>query len=146
MTHGFKNGDRSDRAAVEHGLILALKYDARGLIPVVATDADSGTVLMQAWMNEEAVARTMATGEAHYWSRSRGKLWHKGATSGEIQKVIEMRTDCDQDSLWIRVQQQGGGCCHVGYSSCFYRTLPVGSPVTQKAPISLEIDGTQKEE
>ncbi|WCL55033.1 phosphoribosyl-AMP cyclohydrolase [Gimibacter soli] len=125
----IKNADRSDRAAVENGLTLALKYDERGLIPVVTTDAASGTVLMQAWMNEEAVERTIATGEAHYWSRSRGELWHKGATSGQIQRVIDFRTDCDQDSLWLVVEQAGGGCCHVGYESCFYRALPVGEAV-----------------
>ena len=78
---------------------------------------------MQAWMNAEAIEKTLDSGEAHYWSRSRRELWHKGATSGQIQKVVELRTDCDQDALWLVVEQHGSGCCHVGYPSCFYRQI-----------------------
>ena len=112
---------------IENGLLFAPKFDDRGLIPVAATDAATGELLMHAWMNEEALARTIASGEAWYWSRGRNELWHKGATSGQIQKVVEIRTDCDQDTIWIKVAPQGnGGCCHVGYRSCFYRVSPVG--------------------
>jgi phosphoribosyl-AMP cyclohydrolase len=93
------------------------------LITAVVTDATSGDLLMVAHMNAEALDRTLATGEAHYWSRSRGALWHKGETSGEIQTVVELRIDCDQDAIWLKVTQQGGGCCHVGYPSCFYRVV-----------------------
>ncbi len=78
---------------------------------------------MVAHMNAEALERTLSTGEAHYWSRSRQAIWHKGATSGEIQTLVELRVDCDQDALWLKVRQQGGGCCHVGYPSCFYRVI-----------------------
>lgn len=112
----------TDKIAVEEGAVFSPKFDDRGLIPVVTTCADHGGVLMQAWMNAEAIMKTLETGEAHYFSRSRQALWHKGATSGEIQTVISLKADCDQDSLWLEVKQQGGGCCHVGYPSCFYRT------------------------
>lgn len=117
----------STKSELEDGTLFAPKFDANGLIPAVTTDANSGELLMHAWMNEEALARTIATGEAWYWSRSRQELWHKGATSGQIQKVVEIRTDCDQDAIWIKVEPQGnGGCCHVGYRSCFYRVSPIG--------------------
>ena len=111
---------------VEEGADLAPRFDADGLIPVVTTDAESGEVLMLGYMNAEAMARTIETGEAHYWSRSRRCLWHKGATSGFIQKVVEMRIDDDQDAVWLRVGVEGGASCHVGYRSCFYRQVPVG--------------------
>lgn len=117
---------RESKADIEEGLGLAPKFDDRGLIPVVTTCAKTGDVLMQAWMNAEAIARTVETGEAHYYSRSRSELWHKGATSGEFQIVSEMRIDCDQDSLWLMVEQKGGKCCHVGHPSCFYRKVPLG--------------------
>ncbi|MEQ9146467.1 MAG: phosphoribosyl-AMP cyclohydrolase [Parvibaculaceae bacterium] len=117
----------SSTEEIEEGLVFAPKFDANGLIPVVTTDAATGELLMQAWMNEEALARTIASGEAWYWSRSRKELWHKGATSGQIQTVTEIRTDCDQDAIWLKVTPQGdGGCCHVGYRSCFYRSVPIG--------------------
>lgn len=121
--------DRADLTTheIEKGATFAPKFDANGLIPVVATHAETGEVMMQAYMNTEAIERTLATGEAHYWSRSRQELWHKGATSGQVQKLVEMRTDCDQDALWIRILPQGdGGCCHVGYRSCFYRVVTTG--------------------
>lgn len=111
---------------VEEGTSLSPKFDERGLIPVITTDADSGEVLMHAYMNAEALERTIATGEAHYWSRSRECLWHKGATSGLVQNVTELRIDDDQDCLWMRVRVAGSGAsCHVGYRSCFYRAIPL---------------------
>jgi len=126
---------RSDRDTIENGLSFAPKFDERGLIPVVTTCATTGGVLMQAWMNAEAIGRTLKTGEAHYYSRSRQELWHKGATSGEFQIVKDFRTDCDQDSLWLLVEQKGGKCCHVGHESCFYRSIPLGQEPTK--PIRL---------
>ncbi len=107
---------------IETGTRLAPKFDANGLIPAIAVHAETGETLMLAYMNAEALERTLATGEAHYWSRSRGELWHKGATSGQVQKVAELRVDCDQDTVLLLVLPQGdGGCCHVGYRTCFYR-------------------------
>ncbi len=113
---------------IEEGVILAPKFGTDGLLPVVTTHAKSGEVLMMAYMNQQALDKTIETGEAHYYSRSRQELWHKGATSGQIQKIVDIRTDCDQDAIWIKILPQGdGGCCHVGYRSCFYRAIPVGS-------------------
>lgn len=108
--------------ALEEGDALTPRWDATGLLPCVATHADTGEVLMLAYMNAEALERTLATGEVHYWSRSRGELWHKGATSGQVQAVVELRVDCDQDAVWIKVRPGGdGGACHTGRRSCFYR-------------------------
>ncbi len=116
--------------ALEHGDQLSPRFDAAGLIAAVATDADSGELLMLAWMNAEALSKTLETGEAHYFSRSRGELWHKGATSGQIQKVAEVRIDCDQDAVWLKVRPQGdGGACHTGARSCFYRVVEDGKLV-----------------
>ncbi len=116
-----------DAHALEHGATLAPRFDANGLIAAVATHADTGEVLMLAWMNAEALARTIETGEAHYFSRSRGELWRKGATSGQIQQVVEARIDCDQDAVWLKVRPQGdGGACHTGARSCFYRVIEAG--------------------
>ncbi len=116
-----------DTHALEHGDVLAPRFDANGLIAAIATHADTGEVLMFAWMNAEALARTLETGEAHYFSRSRGELWHKGATSGQIQQVAEARIDCDQDAVWLKVRPQGdGGACHTGARSCFYRVVEDG--------------------
>src|SRR6201996_2628300 len=113
-----------DTHALEHGAELAPRFDANGLIAAVATDADTGEVLMFAWMNAEALAKTLETGEAHYFSRSRNELWRKGATSGQIQQVVEARIDCDQDAVWLKVRPQGdGGACHTGARSCFYRIV-----------------------
>lgn len=115
-----------DKHALEEGTVLSPRFDANGLVTVVATEADSGAVLMVAHMNAEALKRTIETGEAWYWSRSRKELWHKGATSGQIQTIVEMRIDCDQDALWIKVKVAGdGGCCHTGRCSCFYRARPL---------------------
>jgi phosphoribosyl-AMP cyclohydrolase len=106
----------------ENSLTLEPKWDAVGLITAVATDAATGELLMVAHMNADALAATIATGEAHYWSRSRRELWHKGATSGHIQRVVEMRVDCDQDAIWLKVEP-AGPACHTGETSCFYRKL-----------------------
>ena len=106
----------------ETGLTLDPKWDERGLVQAVATDAASGEVLMVAHMNAAALAATLATGEAHYWSRSRGEVWHKGATSGNVQRVVEARIDCDQDAVWLKVEP-AGPACHTGERSCFYRVV-----------------------
>jgi phosphoribosyl-AMP cyclohydrolase len=109
---------------LEHGAALAPRFDANGLVAAVTTHAETGEVLMFAWMNAEALALTLETREAHYFSRSRNALWHKGATSGQIQKVVEARIDCDQDAVWLKVLPQGdGGACHTGARSCFYRIV-----------------------
>ena len=111
---------------VEESTELAPKFDQDGLIPVVTTDFSSGEVLMQGYMNEEALKKTIGLGEAVYYSRSRQTLWHKGKTSGLVQKIKEIRIDDDQDCVWLRVDVQGGASCHVGYRSCFYRSVPFG--------------------
>lgn len=111
---------------VEEGTDLAPKFDDRGLITAVTTDAESGELLMQGYMNAEALQKTIETGEAHYYSRSRRKLWHKGATSGLTQTVVELMVDDDQDCIWLKVEVRGGASCHVGYRSCFYRRIPTG--------------------
>jgi phosphoribosyl-AMP cyclohydrolase len=112
-------------ANLEEGSALTPKFDADGLVTCVATDAASGDVLMVAHMNGEALAKTIATGEAWYFSRSRGALWKKGETSGHNQRVVEMRIDCDQDAVWIKVEQTVAAC-HTGRRSCFYRAVPLG--------------------
>jgi phosphoribosyl-AMP cyclohydrolase len=127
---------------VEEGNELAPKFDADGLIPAVTTDAATGELLMQGYMNAEALERTIRTGEAHYYSRSRKALWHKGATSGLVQKVKELLIDDDQDCVWLKVDVGGDGAsCHVGYRSCFYRRVPIGA---QAAGQALEFTETQK--
>ena len=110
---------------VEESTELAPKFDENGLIPVVTTDFSSGEVLMQGYMNEEAFKKTISLGEAVYFSRSKQALWHKGKTSGLIQKIKEIRIDDDQDCVWLRVDVKGGASCHVGYRSCFYRSIPI---------------------
>ena len=116
---------------LEEGVALAPRFGADGLVTCVATDAASGDVLMVAHMNAEALAKTIASGEAWYFSRSRGALWRKGKTSGHTQRVVEMRVDCDQDAVWIKVEQVAGAC-HTGRRSCFYRAVPLGKPGTVK--------------
>jgi phosphoribosyl-AMP cyclohydrolase len=111
---------------IEEGIALVPRFDASGLVTAVVTDAKSGELLMVAHMNAEALAKTIASGEAWYFSRSRGKLWKKGEMSGHVQRVVELRIDCDQDALWLRVEQHGAGACHTGRRSCFYRTVPLG--------------------
>ena len=118
--------ERGSTEAVEEGSALAPKFDADGLLTCVATDAASGDVLMVAHMNAEALQRTIATGEAWYYSRSRRALWKKGESSGHVQRVTELRVDCDQDAVWIKVEQYGAGACHTGRRSCFYRAVPLG--------------------
>lgn len=132
---------------VEEGSELAPKFDERGLITAVTTDADSGELLMQGYMNAEALQLTISSGEAHYFSRSRQVLWHKGATSGLVQTVRELLIDDDQDCIWLRVEVAGGASCHVGYRSCFYRKVPVGTDYDgkqQDGQIDLEWTETEK--
>ena len=126
---------------IEESTELAPKFDENGIIPVVTTDYSSGEVLMQGYMNEEAFKKTIETGEAVYFSRSRNTLWHKGKTSGLIQNVREIRIDDDQDSVWLRVDVIGGASCHVGYRSCFYRSIPLGK---NKAKIVLQFEEKEK--
>ncbi|TXM59240.1 phosphoribosyl-AMP cyclohydrolase [Methylobacterium sp. WL120] len=112
------------RTEVEEGAAFTPRFDRDGLVACIAVDAQDGRVLMLAHMNAESLRRTLETGEAWYWSRSRRELWHKGATSGQVQRVVEMRTDCDQDALLITVAVGGdGGCCHTGRRACFYRSV-----------------------
>ncbi len=117
---------RTSIEQVEEGHQLAPKFDEQGLLPVVTTAAADGEVLMLGYMNREALEQTIHTGEAHYFSRSRQALWRKGATSGLVQKVVEIRIDDDQDAVWLRVEVVGKASCHVGYRSCFYRSVPLG--------------------
>jgi len=120
-----------DKTELEEGTLFAPNFDANGLLPAIVTSAETGEVLMFAYMNAEALALSIKTGEAHYWSRSRQALWRKGETSGNCQHIVEMRTDCDQDVLWLRVQMAGSGaCCHTGRNSCFYRAVPLGADST----------------
>lgn len=111
---------------LEEGVVLRPRFDAAGLITCVTTDAATGEVLMVAYMNAEALQKTVESGEAWYFSRSRKALWHKGETSGHVQRVVEIRTDCDQDAIWLRVDQTGGAACHTGRRSCFYRAVVPG--------------------
>ncbi len=125
---------------IEEGLALLPKFDADGLVTAVVTDVASGDVLMVAHMNAEALTRTIETGEAWYFSRSRKKLWKKGESSGHAQRVSELRVDCDQDAVWIKVEQSGPGACHTGRRSCFYRAAPLG----QKGAVRLEFRNADK--
>jgi len=139
--------DRKTIEQVEEGSDLAPRFDESGLITVVTTDATSGELLMQAYMNAEALQFTISTGEAHYYSRSRQVLWHKGATSGLVQTVRELLVDDDQDCIWLRVDVAGGASCHVGYRSCFYRKVPVGADFAAKQAnghVELEWTDTEK--
>ena len=120
----IKFEERKTIEQVEESTELAPKFDQDGLIPVVTTDFSSGEVLMQGYMNDEAFKKTISTGEAVYYSRSRKTLWHKGKTSGLVQNIKEIRIDDDQDCVWLRVDVKGGASCHVGYRSCFYRSVP----------------------
>ncbi len=140
-------GERTDKKQIEEGDRLAPKFDRDGLIPVVTTDYQTHEVLMVAYMNAEALQKTIEIGEAVYWSRSRQELWHKGATSGLVQKVREMRIDCDQDTILLRVEMVGGACCHVGYRSCFYRSVPIAENAQSQgmnAPLPLTVTESGK--
>jgi len=127
---------RGSTVDIEEGLALSPKFDGDGLLTCVATDAETGDVLMVAHMNAEALRKTIETGEAWYFSRSRGELWRKGETSGHLQRVVEMRIDCDQDAVWIRVEQAGAGACHTGRRSCFYRAVPLGAPAARSLALA----------
>jgi phosphoribosyl-AMP cyclohydrolase len=127
-------------ADIEEGLTFTPKFDASGLVTVVVTDAKSGDVLMVAHMNEEAIRKTVASGEAWYYSRSRKTLWRKGETSGHTQRVVELRVDCDQDALWLKVEQAGEGACHTGRRSCFHRAVPLG----RTGSVTLEFRDAEK--
>ena len=117
---------RENVADIEEGNLLSPKFNNDGLITVITTDFKTKEVLMQGFMNSEALKKTIETKEAHYWSRSRKEVWHKGETSGFVQKVVEMRIDDDQDSIWMTVDIGDGASCHVGYKSCFYRSITLG--------------------
>ena len=117
---------RDNIKEVEEGKYLSPKFDENGLIPVITTDFQTGDILMHGYMNDQALKKTIETKEAHYWSRSRKKIWHKGQVSGFVQIVKEIRIDDDQDSVWLSVDIGNGASCHVGYRSCFYRSIPLG--------------------
>jgi len=136
--------ERTSIEQVEESTGLAPKFDDNGLIPVVTTDFASGEVLMHAYMNREALSKTLELGEAVYYSRSRQTLWHKGQTSGLVQIVKEIRIDDDQDCVWLRVDVQGGASCHVGYRSCFYRTVPFGRATDNKEQLTLQFTESEK--
>ena len=126
---------------VEESTELAPKFDQDGLIPVITTDYNSGEVLMQGYMNKESLKQTITLGEAVYFSRSRKTLWHKGKTSGLVQKIKEIRIDDDQDCVWLRVEVKGGASCHVGYRSCFYRSIPLEN---QNSKVVLKFEEDEK--
>ena len=117
---------RDNIKEVEEGKYLEPKFDKNGLIPVITSDFKNGNILMHGYMNDEALKKTIETKEAHYWSRSRKKIWHKGQISGFVQKVKEIKIDDDQDSIWLSIDIGNGASCHVGYRSCFYRSVPLG--------------------
>ncbi|WP_421999313.1 phosphoribosyl-AMP cyclohydrolase [Reyranella sp.] len=143
-TERLRFARRTSVEQVEEGTLLAPKFDRDGLIPVVTTDADTGEVLMVATMDAEALLRTVDTREAHYWSRSRQARWRKGASSGLVQDVVEIRIDDDQDAVWLRVRVRGSGAsCHVGYRSCFYRSVKPGGALPG-GPVELRFEETEK--
>ena len=127
---------------VEEGKYLSPKFDENGLIPVITTDFKNGDILMHGYMNYEALKKTIESKEAHYWSRSRKKIWRKGQVSGFVQKVKEIRIDDDQDSVWLSVDIGNGSSCHVGYRSCFYRSIPLGKIKNEE---KLEMEFKEKE-
>ena len=128
---------------IEEGKYLSPKFDENGLIPVITTDFKTGDILMHGYMNDQALKKTIETKEAHYWSRSRKKLWHKGQVSGFIQKVKEIRIDDDQDSVWLSVDIGKGSSCHVGYRSCFYRSIPLGK-IKNEENLEMEFKESKK--
>ncbi len=136
---GITLGIRGDKNDIEERPVFSPKFDADGLVPAVAIDATSREPLMLAYMNEQSLLKTLELGEAVYFSRSRQELWHKGATSGHVQKVIEIRTDCDQDALILYVEQKGAGACHTGRATCFYRSVDLES---SKDPAGLKFTET----
>ena len=134
---------RDNIKEVEEGKYLSPKFDENGLIPVITTDFQTGDILMHGYMNDEALKKTIETKEAHYWSRSKKKMWHKGQVSGFIQKVKEIRIDDDQDSVWLSVDIGNGSSCHVGYRSCFYRSVPLGK-IKNKEELEMEFKEMEK--
>ena len=134
---------RDNIKEVEEGKYLSPKFDENGLIPVITIDSKIGDVLMHGYMNSEALKKTIETKEAHYWSRSRKKIWRKGKISGFIQKVKEIRIDDDQDSVWLSVDIGNGASCHVGYRSCFYRSIPLGK-MKNEGELEMEFKETKK--
>jgi len=136
--------ERKTVQQVEESISFAPKFDKNGLIPVVTTDYKSGETLMHAYMNKEALQKTIQLGEAVYYSRSRKTLWHKGKVSGLIQTIKEIRIDDDQDCVWLRVNIKGGASSHVGYRSCFYRSVPFGKLMKGKTKIALRFTETEK--
>ena len=134
---------RDNIKEIEEGQYLAPKFDKNGLIPVITSDYQSGVILMHGYMNKAALKKTIETKEAHYWSRSRKKIWHKGQTSGFTQKVKEIRIDDDQDSVWLSVSIGKGASCHVGYRSCFYRSIPLGK-IRNKRKIKIKFREKKK--
>ena len=128
---------------VEEGKYLSPKFDENGLIPVITTDFQTGDILMHGYMNDEALKKTIETKEAHYWSRSRKKIWHKGQVSGFVQIVKEIRIDDDQDSVWLSVDIGSGASCHVGYRSCFYRSIPLGK-IKNKEELEMQFREKEK--
>jgi phosphoribosyl-AMP cyclohydrolase len=130
----------ADSSEIEESTIFAPQFGADGLVTAVVTDVASGELLMVAHMNAEALAKTVETGQAWFYSRSRKKLWKKGESSGHVQRVVELRVDCDQDALWLKVQQDGEGACHTGRRSCFYRAVPLG----KKGATTLEFRDADK--
>ena len=133
--------ERNNIKEVEEGKYLSPKFDENGLIPVITTDYKTGGILMHGYMNQESLKKTIETKEAHYWSRSRKKLWHKGQVSGFVQIVKEIRIDDDQDSVWLSVDIGNGASCHVGYRSCFYRSIPLGKIANEE---ELEMEFKEK--
>ena len=134
---------RDNIREVEEGKYLSPKFDENGLIPVITTDSLTGDILMHGYMNDEALKKTIETKEAHYWSRSRKKIWHKGQVSGFIQKIKEIRIDDDQDSICLYVDIGNGASCHVGYRSCFYRSIPLGR-IKNEEELEMEFKETKK--
>ena len=134
---------RDNIKEVEEGKYLEPKFDENGLIPVVTTDFKTGDILMHGFMNDEALKKTIETKEAHYWSRSRKKIWHKGQISGFVQTIKEIRIDDDQDSIWLLVDIGNGASCHVGYRSCFYRSIPLGN-IKNVQELELEFKESKK--
>ena len=134
---------RENVTEIEEGNLLSPKFDNDGLIPVITTCSETKEILMHGYMNVEALKKTIETKEAHYWSRSRKALWQKGKTSGFVQKVIELRIDDDQDALWMSVDIGNGASCHVGYKSCFYRSIPLGN-IEKTDAIELEFKEKEK--
>ena len=134
---------RENVLEIEEGSLLSPKFDNDGLIPVITMCAKTKEILMHGYMNVDALKKTIETKEAHYWSRSKKSLWHKGKTSGFIQKVMDLRIDDDQDALWMSVDIGNGASCHVGYKSCFYRSIPLG-PIKNSEEIELEFKEKEK--